>query len=89
MKSPRPDDLRLAAEWLRQYDDEHDGGQDSLRARRVADWLDEQASAKELREAAAEARIPVDLLRRALQRQAPVPGGPVIASNLEPRHEGT
>lgn len=71
MKTPQEDDLRFAAEWLRQYDDEHDGGQDSLRATLVADWLDAQADAKALRDAAAEHGIPVGKLRSALKRSEP------------------
>jgi hypothetical protein len=67
MKTPNADALRFAAEWLRQYDDEHDGGADTERAASVADWLDAQADAADLRGAAREHGVPVAKLRRALQ----------------------
>lgn len=67
MKTPAPDDLRFAAEWLRCYDDSHDGGDQSAIAAKVAAWLDAQAGAKELRAAAAENLIPVAKLREMLR----------------------
>lgn len=67
--SPEPDDMRFAAEWLRQYDDSHDGGKQSAVAAAVARWLDEQADAKELRAAAREHGVPVGRLRTALAKQ--------------------
>lgn len=45
VKAPRTEDLRFAAEWMRQYDDEHEGGQQTLIAAKVAEWLDVQADA--------------------------------------------
>jgi hypothetical protein len=66
MKTPEADDLRFAAEWLRMYDDSHDGGAQSAVAEAVAKWLDAQADAKELRAAAAEHGIPVSRLRSKL-----------------------
>lgn len=63
MKTPDPDALRFAAEWLRQYDDTHDGGDDTSRAAAVADWLDEQATAADFRSAAREHGVPVGKLR--------------------------
>lgn len=68
--TPLPDDLRFAAEWLRQYDDSHDGGAQSLIAAAVAQWLDEQASEMDLRAVAREHRVPVAKLRAAVKRQA-------------------
>lgn len=64
---PNADDLRFAAEWLRQYDDSHDGGQQSAIAEAVADWLDEQAAAKALREVAKANGVPVGKLRAKLK----------------------
>lgn len=69
MKAPDSDALRFAAEWLRQYDDTHDGGGDTMRAAAVADWLDAQADAADLRAAARQHHVPVEKLRRALQRR--------------------
>ena len=63
MKTPSPDDLRFAAEWLRQYDDSHDGGKQTAIAESVAEWLDAQAEAGNLRAAAAEIGVPVAMLR--------------------------
>ena len=66
--TPQPDALRFAAEWLRQYDDSHDGGEQSAIAEAVADWLDAQADAKEIRDAARKHGIPVDGLRSRLAK---------------------
>lgn len=66
--TPDPDDLRFAAEWLRAYDDEHDGGEQSAIAEKVAAWLDSQADAKELRDTAREHGVPVAGLRKYLAR---------------------
>lgn len=75
MKTPAADDLRFAAEWLRQYDDSHDGGEQSRTAERVAEWLDAQADAKELRAVAREHGVPTGGLRAKLRgvvkRRAP------------------
>jgi rRNA-processing protein FCF1 len=65
-QTPNADALRFAAEWLRQYDDSHDGGQDMAIAEAVAEWLDDQANAKELRQVAREHRVPVGKLRERL-----------------------
>lgn len=70
MRTPEADDLRLAAEWLRQYDDEHDGGRDTKRTAVVADWLDAQAIAAELRRAARENGVPVEKLRQAFRARS-------------------
>lgn len=74
--TPGPDDLRFAAEWMRQYDDSHDGGEQSAIAVSVAKWLDAQAQAKELRDVAKEHGVPVGKLRKklaAIAKDAPVP----------------
>lgn len=68
MKTPDADALRFAAEWLRQYDDTHDGGADTARAAGVAEWLDAQANAAELRATARFHGVPVGKLRRAITR---------------------
>jgi hypothetical protein len=66
--TPTPDTLRFAAEWLRAYDDSHDGGEQSAVAGAVAEWLDAQADAKELRAAARAHGVPVNGLRSAISR---------------------
>lgn len=68
MKTPDPDALRFAAEWLRQYEDTHDD-LDTKRAVAVADWLEAQADAAELRRAARECGVPTRKLRQALAKQ--------------------
>jgi hypothetical protein len=65
MKTPEPDDLYFAADWLRQYDDEHGGG-DTARCAAIADWLDAQANAKQIRDAARSAGVPAGRLRARL-----------------------
>jgi hypothetical protein len=70
MRTPEPDDLRFAAEWLRAYDDSHDGGKQTAIAMRIALWLDEQADAKELRDTAAHHGVPVAKLRAKLAEVA-------------------
>ena len=70
MSTPSPDDLRFAAEWLRAYDDDHDGGEQSAIAKKVAAWLEAQADAKELRSAAREHGVPAAKLRQRLRAQA-------------------
>ena len=67
-KPPTPDDLRFAAEWLRQYDDSHEGGEQTAIAAKVAAWLDAQASSIELRATAREHGVPVMRLRSALAK---------------------
>jgi len=67
MKTPEADDLRFAAEWLRQYDDTHDGGKQTAIAAKVAEWLDAQADAKELRATAREHGLPTAKLRSKLR----------------------
>ena len=67
MKTPEADDLRFAAEWLRVYDDTHDGGEQSEIAEHVAAWLDEQADAKEMRSAAREHGVPVRAVRERIK----------------------
>jgi GNAT superfamily N-acetyltransferase len=67
---PDSDALRFAAEWLRQYDDTHDGGADTARAAAVADWLDEQANAADVREAARKHGVPTKLMRKAIAKAA-------------------
>lgn len=68
MKTPDSDALRFAAEWLRQYDDEHDGGSDTARAAAVADWLDAQAAAADIRSVARECGVPTKAVRERVRR---------------------
>lgn len=66
--TPEPDALRFAAEWLRSYDDTHDGGEQTAIAESVAEWLDAQADAKELRDVAKSYGVPVGGLRAKLAK---------------------
>lgn len=63
---PSADDMRLAAEWLGEYEDSPEGDA----CKRVAAWLNEQAEAKELRDAAREHGVPVGALRRKIAAQS-------------------
>jgi hypothetical protein len=67
MTTPGIDSLRFAAEWLRQYDDSHDGGEQTAIANTVAQWLDYQADQKELRSLARQHMVPVGKLRDKLK----------------------
>ena len=65
--TPSAEDLRTAAIWL----DANEGDVDERGPMvRVARWLEEQADAKELREAAKEHGVPVSKLRAALAKSA-------------------
>ena len=66
MNTPSPDNLRFAAEWLRAYDDTHDGGAGTADAARVAEWLDSLAQAKEVRDLARTHGVPIAALRKRL-----------------------
>jgi hypothetical protein len=66
VKPPKADDSRFAAEWLRQYDDTHDGGEQISIACDVARWLDAKADAQELRAVARQHSIPIAKLRAKL-----------------------
>lgn len=59
---PSVDDMRLAAEWL----DEYEGAEDAEACKRVAAWLNDQADAMTLRDEARKHRVPVAALRRKL-----------------------
>ena len=63
-KTPDSDALRTAAEWLRQYDDTHDGGEQTRALAAVAEWLDDMATAADFREVARAHGVPVAALRR-------------------------
>jgi len=67
LSAPSVEDLRLAALWC-----ESNEGDDNERLplARVAEWLEAQAEAKELREAAKEHGMPVAKLRAALVKRA-------------------
>lgn len=71
MTTPDPDTLRFAAEWLREYEDDRtDGSEDIERAASVADWLNAQADAADLRAVAKEHGLPVAKLRRRMKARA-------------------
>lgn len=65
MNAPNADDMRLAAEWLGEYEDSPEGDA----CKRVAAWLNDQADAKEQRDAAREIGVPVSTLRRKIAAQ--------------------
>ena len=67
MKTPPADDLRLAAEWLRQFEGTQEGDADVARAAAVAEWLDEQAQAKDVREVSRESGIPASRVRASMR----------------------
>lgn len=68
MTKPSPEDLRAAALWLDSNEGDADERDPLLR---VAHWLDAQAEAQELREAAREAGVPVAQLRKRLTAASP------------------
>lgn len=72
--TPNSDALRFAAEWLRQYDDSHDGGEQMTVAESVAAWLDVRADAKDLRDTARKHGVPVGRLRTKLTAIAKATG---------------
>lgn len=66
LSTPEADALRFAADWLRQYDDSHDGGQQTAVANEVATWLERHADAQEEREVARAHGMAVSRLRAAM-----------------------
>ncbi len=68
MTKPSPEDLRAAALWLDSNEGDADERDPLLR---VAHWLEAQAEAQELCEAAREAGVPVAQLRKRLAAMAP------------------
>lgn len=68
MKRPTAGQLRIAADWLRAYDE---GSPERADMVCVADWLDAQADDGELRAAAREHGVPVAALRRKLRQVQP------------------
>lgn len=63
MKAPTPDQMRLAAEWLRENEGE---GEERESCQAVAAWLKHQADASDLRQACREAGVPVAKIRKRL-----------------------
>jgi phage/plasmid-associated DNA primase len=61
MKTPTPEDLTTAAEWLSYYDE--NDGENSAACQRVAAWLVDQACAIELRALCRKAGVPVAQIR--------------------------
>lgn len=59
---PSPESMRLAADWLRCYDDEAD---EAVGMSLVADWLDQQADSAEFRSACKIAGVSVGIARAA------------------------
>jgi rRNA-processing protein FCF1 len=68
MIKPSPEDLRAAAIWL---DSNEGDAAERGPLLRVAHWLEVQAEAQELREAAREAGVPVAQLRKRLAAMTP------------------
>lgn len=67
MKTPTPDEMRLAADWL-EANDGLEG--EAERCKTVAAWLNAQADAQEMRAQCRAAGVPVAKLRAKL-RQTP------------------
>ena len=65
MKHPPTESLRLAADWLRVYEDD-----EAQELAAVAAWLDQQADAADMRSACREAGVPVSIARAALRQKA-------------------
>lgn len=64
--TPSVDDMYIAAQWL----EVHEGAEDAESCRRVSEWLKAQGAAKELREAARAAGVPVAKARAAIAKRA-------------------
>ena len=65
MKTPSPDDLYIAAQWLQIYE----GAEDAEACHRVAAWLENQAAAAEFRAACRDCDVPVSVARKQLKKQ--------------------
>lgn len=65
MSRPSADALRFAAEWLRAYDEE---APEAVAAAEVAEWLDAQADAADVRNAARNHGVTVQQIRAAIAR---------------------
>jgi len=65
MKTPSPDDMCIAAQWLQI----HEGAEDAEACRRVAVWLEKQAAAAEFRAACRDCDVPVSVARKQLKKQ--------------------
>ncbi len=65
MSRPSADALRFAAEWLRAYDEQTS---EAAVAAEVAEWLDAQADAADVRNAARNYGVTVQQIRAAIAR---------------------
>ena len=72
--TPEPAALRFSADWLRCYADSHDGGKQAAVFESVAQWLDSQADAIELRGVARRNGLLVKTLRTELAAIAKATG---------------
>lgn len=66
VQTPSVDDLYIASQWL----DVYEGAEDAEACHRVAAWLKAQADAKELRDTARAAGVPVAKARAAIAKRA-------------------
>lgn len=64
IKTPSPDDMHLAAQWLEIYE----GAEDAAACKRVAEWLRAKSDAAELRAVCREKKLPVALVRKRMQQ---------------------
>ena len=64
--TPSIDDMYIASQWL----DIYEGAEDAEACHRVAAWLKSQADAKELRDTARSAGVPIAKVRAALKKAA-------------------
>lgn len=69
MRTPSPDQMRRAADWLRSYEDAPDEDT-SNELEVVAAWLLSKASEKEIRDIARRGGVGVKLLRERLAAQS-------------------
>lgn len=66
-RKPSPEDMCLAAEWLLEYEPAPDD-EAGPAMRRVAEWLEAEAAAEELRQQAKAAGIPMAAVRRQMRK---------------------
>ena len=70
IKTPTPEILRFAADWLRRYDEKKHGYRKRNDAVVVASWLDDQADKKELHDMAVKCGLSVKKIRTPINRKA-------------------
>lgn len=64
--SPTPDQMRSAAQWLQAYEGSNGDEENKIACELVADWLEQQASEKELKSICKQEGIPFTKVKKAL-----------------------